>query len=79
LTRCAGGSLRQASAITTALSPPSKMSMTTIWLKAAQKWGLNKNSKADFQKKWQRVRCHIVPVFSTEAPPARRPPIRAGL
>lgn len=37
--RCAGGSLRQASAITTALSPPSRMSIMMIWPTAIQKSG----------------------------------------
>ena len=44
LARCAGGSLRQASAITTALSPPSKMSMMMIWPSASQNSGEVKKS-----------------------------------
>ncbi|MCY1384472.1 hypothetical protein D9M69_727310 [compost metagenome] len=39
LVRWAGGSLRQASAITTALSPPSRMSMMMIWPSATQNAG----------------------------------------
>ncbi len=38
------GSLRQASAITTALSPPSKMSMMMIWPSASQNSGEVKKS-----------------------------------
>ncbi len=38
--RCLGGSLRQASAITTALSPPSRMSIMMIWPTAIQNSGV---------------------------------------
>ncbi len=38
--RCLGGSLRQASAMTTALSPPSRMSIRMIWPTATQNSGV---------------------------------------
>ena len=44
LRRCSSGSLRQASAITTALSPPSRMSIRMIWPTDSQNVGSNKNS-----------------------------------
>ncbi|HPI71694.1 MAG TPA: hypothetical protein PLF99_10215, partial [Tenuifilaceae bacterium] len=40
----AGGSLRQARAMTTALSPPSRMSMMMIWPSASQNSGDAKKS-----------------------------------
>src|SRR5574344_1411655 len=46
LVRCAGGSLRQASAITTALSPPSRMSMMMICPNATQKGVWVRKSKS---------------------------------